>query len=261
MVTQPGVLLTAVFHEGNFALIVGLLAPVVFLPLLAPRYLLPVAPVFALHLAATSAVTSPPGDRLAAPMAFVFLATPFALARLGRMGIERVTVDRRPLTLLITASLVFFCLNGPTSPYRSPWAWGGRDLVDQARVEAALKVDPVEAVRASPTLLGEFAERPRTWALVLHARGQPGGGGRRRPGRRRRRAGPESPCPPGTRGTRPPSAPVSASTDFASATPGRASSSTAGGRDHRQPRAARRRWATSSISASATPWPRSRSAV
>jgi uncharacterized membrane protein len=167
MVTQPGVLLTAVFREANFALVVGLLAPVAFLPLLAPRYLLPVAPVFALHLASASAVTAPAGDRLAAATAFVFLATPFALARIGRMGVERVTVDRRALALLTLASLAFFTLDGVSSPYRSPWAWGGRDLVDQARVEAVKEVQPTEAVRTSSTLLGEFAERPHVWALML----------------------------------------------------------------------------------------------
>jgi uncharacterized membrane protein len=167
MITQPGVLLTAVFRESNFALVVGLLAPVAFLPVLVPRYLLPVAPVFALHLAAATAVTSPPGDRVAAATAFVFLATPFALARIGRMGVERVTVDRRALALLTLASLAFFCLDGPSSPYRSPWAWGGRDLVDQARVEALREVQPAEAVRASPPLLGDLAERRKVWALML----------------------------------------------------------------------------------------------
>ena len=70
-----------------------------------------------------------------------------------------MTVDRRILTALALASVVFFIQAGTASPLRRPWDWGGRDLADQARVAAAEVPGPDESVRAAVTVLPLVAER------------------------------------------------------------------------------------------------------
>ena len=169
MLTQPLDVLADLVARENFLTLVALGAPVAFLPGLASRYLLPIVPVVALLFVADVPVTGPEGAANLVPaIVFVFLALPFALARLGRRNIERITVDRRLLGALVVASLVFFVRDSPASPYEEPWTWGGRTLADQARLDAATLVGPDAAVRATEPLVAELAERRR---LLLGAEG------------------------------------------------------------------------------------------
>jgi uncharacterized membrane protein len=169
MLTSPLEVLGDIFSEENFRLLVILLAPVFFLPVIAPRYLLPALPLEALYLVANASDERAARPEHVVPMlAFVFVATVFALSRIGRPSIERVNVDRRVLGALMLASLVFFVQEADSSPYQDPWAWGA-DASDTARRDAADLVPEDAAVRASPSMLPLVAEREDVEVLVVAA--------------------------------------------------------------------------------------------
>ena len=68
--------------------------PVLFLPFLSPRYLLPVVPLQVLYLAGDVTMATRYGPQAVAIIAFIFLATPRGLNRLGRA--ERREGQHRP---------------------------------------------------------------------------------------------------------------------------------------------------------------------
>ncbi len=172
MLTNPFTVLGDLVAEANLAVVVGLLAPLLFLPVLAPRYLLPALPLQALYLVADVPISGPEGAQFTVPaLAFCFVAATFALARVGRRSIERVLVDRRVLIALAVAAVGFFALDAQTSPYREPWRWGREDVVDEARRAAADVVSDGAAVRASEPLLPLLAERAALYEL--EGRGTP----------------------------------------------------------------------------------------
>lgn len=167
MLTSPLEVLGDIFSQENFSLLVVLLAPVFFLPVIAPRYLLPALPLEALYLVANASDERAARPEHVVPMlAFVFVATVFALSRIGRPSVERVNVDRRVLGALMLASAVFFVQEAASSPYQDPWAWGA-DTADEARRDAADLVPDDAAVRASPSMLSLVAERERVEVLVV----------------------------------------------------------------------------------------------
>jgi uncharacterized membrane protein len=171
MLTSPLQVLGDLVVEENFAVVVFLLAPVFFLPVLALRYLLPVLPLQFLYLVADVETASTFGEQTVAFAAFVFVATAFALAKIGRQGVERVLVDRRVLGALVLVAAVFFVLDAASSPYREPWTWGGRDAAAHARLDAVDLVEDDWAVRASPSLVPLLAERREVY--VLDTTGRP----------------------------------------------------------------------------------------
>jgi hypothetical protein len=146
-------------------LAVVLFAPLLFLPLLAPRYLLPAIPLEVLYLLSSVPVTGVDGARYTvAIIAFSFVAAPFALSRIGRRTVTTVVVDRRVIGALLLASVAFFARDAVDSPYSRPWSWGTGADAAEAREAAELVPDDV-AVRASPRLVSLLAER-RTIRLV-----------------------------------------------------------------------------------------------
>jgi uncharacterized membrane protein len=165
MITDPLGVLGDIVAEVNFDLLVTLLAPVVFLPLLAPRYLLPVVPLQLMYLVADLPLEDRFGQQTVAVTAFIFLATAFALARIGRHGVDKITVDRRVLAALVLAGTVFFIRDAASSPYREPWGWGGRDAADGVRIAIDDTIPPEAAVRASPSMLQLLADRPEVFTL------------------------------------------------------------------------------------------------
>ncbi|MCX7620611.1 MAG: DUF2079 domain-containing protein [Acidimicrobiales bacterium] len=165
MLTHPGTVLSDLVDEQNFQLTVTLLAPVLFLPVLAPRYLVPALPLQFLYMVADVPSEAVFGQQTVAITAFIFLSTAFALAKSGRMGVEKVTVDRRVLGALLLAGTVFFIRDGASSPYRHPWDWGGRDIVDFARIQIAHQIPREQSVRASPSMLQLLEERERLYTL------------------------------------------------------------------------------------------------
>jgi uncharacterized membrane protein len=173
MLAHPTEVVGALLREENFDLTARLLAPVLFLPLLAPRYLLPVLPLEFLYLTSAASGSVVYGEQTVAVTAFVFLATAFALKGMGRPGTDRVRIDRWVLVVLLVAVGLSFGRDGAASPYRHPWGWGGRDQTDQARVEAIALVGETRSVRASATLLPELAERTSLYQFVITARPDP----------------------------------------------------------------------------------------
>jgi uncharacterized membrane protein len=165
MLVHPFDVLGRLTSEQNFNLLVTLLAPVVFLPVLAPRFLLPVLPVQVLYMVADVPRDAVFGQQTVAITAFVFIASAFALSRIGRMGVEQVNVDRRVLAALLLAGCVFFIRDAASSPYREPWDWGGQDAADGARIDARDQISHDAAVRASPSMLQLLAERERLYVL------------------------------------------------------------------------------------------------
>lgn len=165
MLTRPLDVLGDLVVEANFGVIVFLLAPVFFLPVVAPRYLLPVVPLQAIYLIAAVEPEATFAQQTVAITAFVFLATAFALKKIGREGVEHVMVDRRVLGALMLVSAVFFIHDAGSSPYRQPWDWGGRDVADNARLDVIDLVDEDQSVRASPALVPLLAERHQIYVL------------------------------------------------------------------------------------------------
>lgn len=166
IISAPHEFLGDLASQENFFILVSLLAPVVFLPVVAPRYLLPGVPLYVLYLAADV----PEGQLAEAPQtvpitAFVFVATVFALQRSGHKLVERVRVDRRVVWAVVLAASVFFVRDAASSPYEEPWQWGRRDVVDGARLEAADMVPQDAAVRAGDLILPLIADRSRLYAL------------------------------------------------------------------------------------------------
>lgn len=166
MVSDPIGLLTNVVSRENFQLLVYLFAPVLFLPFLSPRYLLPVVPLQILYLAGDVSPATRYGPQAVAITAFIFLSTPQGLSRLGRRNVEKVTIDRRVLIALLVAALSFSILYGPSSPYDHPWAWGSQDAADGARLDARDTTEVDARVRASDSMLVLMAERTTLYHLM-----------------------------------------------------------------------------------------------
>ena len=165
-ISEPHQVLADAFSQANFEMIVFLLAPVMLLPLVAPRYLLVVLPLFAVYLVADVPNGQAAEVSQTVPMLpFVFVSVVFALARSGRVLVERVNVDRRLLTALVLTASLFFLRDAPSSLYEQPWDWGRQDNLDVARHDAANMI-PVEAsVRASEQVLPLLSDRTRLYEL------------------------------------------------------------------------------------------------
>lgn len=168
MVSSPFEVLGDLLSEQNFRTVVALLAPVLFLPVVAPRFLLPAVPLYMLYLLADVPEGQFEEAQQQIPVvAFVFVATVFALQRLGTIRVERVNVDRRFIAALLFTATVFFVRDAASSPYQDPWDWGRRDLVDAARLDAADMIPDDAAVRAAPKVLPLISERLRLFELEL----------------------------------------------------------------------------------------------
>jgi uncharacterized membrane protein len=166
MLIHPHKVLGDLLDADNIRLIVALLAPLLFLPVLAPRYLVPALPLQALYLVADVPVRGNGTNEFGLPLTvFAFVAAIFALQRMGRRSIERVVVDRRVLIALVVAAVGFFCTDALNSPYQRPWNWGREDAADKARHDVARGLAQPIAVRAAPTMLQLLAERPAVYPL------------------------------------------------------------------------------------------------
>jgi uncharacterized membrane protein len=162
---DPVEALQTLLTQDNLLLVIGLLTPVIFLPLLSLRHLLPAAPLAGLLLLSGPA-DSPFAERGAMLLAFVVIAAAYALNRLGNMGVDRVFLDIRLLTTLAAAAVLLFVASSPTSPYALPWNWSERDGTDRAIVRAAGLLEPEVPVRASPSALTVLSDRPWLYSLA-----------------------------------------------------------------------------------------------
>jgi uncharacterized membrane protein len=166
MLTHPHRVLGDLLALDNVRLIVGLLAPLLFLPVLAPRFLIPAMGLQTLFLVADVNVRGNGTNEYGLPLTvFAFVAAAFALNRMGRRSIERIVVDRRVLIALSVAAIGFFCIDAANSPYQRPWKWGRVDAIDEARHDAAELVGETTAVRASDKVLTLVAERTSVYTF------------------------------------------------------------------------------------------------
>lgn len=166
MLSQPGDVLRDIFTQSNFVTVVKLIAPLVFLPLVAFRYLVPAIPLYALYLVADV----PEGPVAEATqtiplLVFVFVAAVFALKRSGQVLVERVRVNRQVVFALALAAAVFFFQDSSTSPYQSSWGWYNQSTEETIRLDAVDIVPEDAVVRASPSFLPRLAERVGVYEL------------------------------------------------------------------------------------------------
>lgn len=165
-IRNPVDLVLDLTSRPNMVLIVSLFSPVLFLPLQSIRHLLPAVPLTGLFLIAESQGTGAFAERTSLLLAFTFIAAPYALNRLGQLGVQRVFVDGRLLATLAAAAALSFIAASPISIYDKPWTWGEADATEQAILDAADRLPSDVAVRASPSALPALAERPWLYPLA-----------------------------------------------------------------------------------------------
>jgi uncharacterized membrane protein len=135
--------------KPNAYVLLGLLAPLLFLPLLAPKYLLPGLPLqLAYLLTNVPAAHSLTAQYTVTTIPFVFVACAF--------GLRRVEHLRR---LLVVTAAVGFVIFATASPRHEPWRWAHRDRVDRARLAAAAMIPSDAPVSSTIRMWPLLAER------------------------------------------------------------------------------------------------------
>lgn len=170
-IRHPLQLLGDLVAQDNIALMLGLLAPVIFLPLLSLRHFLPALPLGAFYLITDLQDSGTFAERSALLLAFVFIASTHAFNRLGQMGVNRVFVDARVLATVVSAAALFAVAESSLSPYAKPWDWDERDPIDVAVVEAVAGLDEDIAIRSSVSGLTSLSER--YWLYTLDGSRKP----------------------------------------------------------------------------------------
>jgi uncharacterized membrane protein len=147
--------------KPNARVLLGLFLPVLLLPFLAPKYLLPGLPLqLAYLLTNVPAAHTLTAQYTASTIPFVFLATAMALPRL------RGRVDRRVVRgALVGAAAIAFVVAGSASPRHHPWRWLTRDATDHARLAAARLVPNQAPVAATIRVAPLLAERTKLYAF------------------------------------------------------------------------------------------------
>ncbi len=165
IITQPLDFIGDLVRRENATVIAGLLAPVLFLPLLTPRYLLPAMPLTALYMVVEGSPAAAATSPNAVFLAFMMVSLVYAMGRLGVVGVDRVFVDGGLLAALGAGSFLLYLVFSPASLYERPWDWRQRDGTDRAVLRAVAELDGDTAVRASPSALTELAGRRFVRAL------------------------------------------------------------------------------------------------
>jgi uncharacterized membrane protein len=150
MALHPGRVLSDLTADQNFAFLVAALAPLLFLPLLAPKWILPAVPIEILYLLSTR----PDAHRITgqytiALSIFLVVATAFAVAQL------RGPTQTRMALLLVIAAVLTNAASGPL--HQRPWDWLDRDASADALLAAAKLVPPGAAVSGTE----------RTWPVLF----------------------------------------------------------------------------------------------
>jgi hypothetical protein len=163
---DPLRLVTDLVIQPNVAALVVLVGPLLFLPLVVPRFALPALPPIVLGLVGEEAVRQATGPTPVLMLAVVpmVLAAVVALARIGQPSVSRLRVDHRIVAAIVLATVAIFVQVAPASPFNEPWAWGSQDEVDGARLEAIDTLDELYgdgAVTVSPQMTVLVAERAR----------------------------------------------------------------------------------------------------
>ncbi len=167
MISHPHIVLRELVTKENFSTLVLLVAPVLFLPVFAPRHFFPIFPLLAFYFVAdVPAGAEDAPQQLAAATPFMFLATATALNRTGRPSMNQVMVNGRVLGALAIASATFFLQDSASSPFETPWTWGGRDREDLARLAVVDRVDADDVAMVAPSVQPLLAERRGLYDLT-----------------------------------------------------------------------------------------------
>jgi uncharacterized membrane protein len=164
LVSHPRLVWHQLTRPENFDLVVALLGPVLFLPLLAPVWLLPVVGLQLLYLVSNVAPAHTVGFQYTLlPGLCVVLAAAMALGRFPmaapRLEWRRLRIDQPILIPLLAAALLFNLRLSSSSALSHPWEWTRRDAVDRARIAAAHMPPPDASVAASASILPLVAQR------------------------------------------------------------------------------------------------------
>lgn len=161
---NPRVLVDQLTRGDNLDVALGLLGPLLFLPLLAPRWLIPGLGLELLYLISPVAP--------AHSIRFQYTLIPGVCAALaGAFGLAWL-LSRRPwgegrwarparliLVPLVAAAVLFNLEYSTASLEQRPWQWRHRDAVDRARLAAARVPPPDAPVAASASILPLVAAR------------------------------------------------------------------------------------------------------
>jgi hypothetical protein len=157
--TNPLDTIAATFGRPDVAVLAALFLPLALLPFLSFRHLAPLVPLQLLYLVGEHASDALLAELAVPAIAFGLVATAFGLGRSGRVTSGRVSVHPRVSAALVAATMVFFLLDSPSSPYAHPWGWGSRDELDVARLRLVDQVEEDEAVAATADFLPLVASR------------------------------------------------------------------------------------------------------
>ena len=161
MAGDPVRVLGDLFSTQNGVFVVALLGPVLFLPLLAPRYLLPVVPLEILYLLSSRPTAHTiQAQYTVSAIAMVFVATAMALPRLSRLLARRWALPSwAPAAVLVVVGVAGHTLLANDSLRTRPWGLRTRDVVDQARLDAAQLIPPGAAVSGTDRMWPLVSER------------------------------------------------------------------------------------------------------
>lgn len=155
LVVHPWRIVIDVMTAQNAEFVWLILAPVVFLPLIAPKYLIPMLPLQLLYLLSSRpAAHTIEGQYSVSAIAFVFLATAMALGHLRDGGPEW-----RALVPLVAAAFFFNTSFSAGGLQARPWEWR-RDPTDHAMATAARLIPKGAAVAGSVRTWQLLTERP-----------------------------------------------------------------------------------------------------
>ena len=157
MVLHPFRVLGDLLTRQNLEFVIAILAPVLFLPVFAPKYLLPAVPMQLLYLVSSrGAAHTIHAQYTVAIMGFVFVAAAMAV---GRARADGTRLERTVLGALLVAAFLFNAAQSDGGLGASPWAWRHRDAVDRARLAGARVIPKSAAVSATDRLRPLIAGR------------------------------------------------------------------------------------------------------
>ena len=160
MAGDPLRVLDDLFTAQNGFFVVAMLAPVLFLPLLAPRHLVPVVPLEILYLLSSRETAHTiEAQYTVAAIAFVFVATTMALAKVSSWLAARALPTWAPAAVLVVAAVAGHTVLANDSVLTRPWGLRSRDAVDQARLAATRIIPPDAAVSGTDRMWPLIAER------------------------------------------------------------------------------------------------------
>jgi uncharacterized membrane protein len=164
MLLHPGRVVSDLTADQNFTYVVAMLAPLLFLPLLAPKWILPAIPIQVLYLLSTR----PDAHRISgqytiALSIFLVVAAVFAIAHLAGPNQQRLAL------LLLGAAFLTNAASGPL--HLRPWQWRDRQPSTIALLDAARMIPPGAAVSGSERTWPVLFERQNLYGFPAPWRG------------------------------------------------------------------------------------------